>query len=591
MGLLPAASSSPCTTIDVPGNLDTSQFLVLACVVSLTPDYKSSNSIDAREDVASSNKKEEYGMEQQKVGLYRFGRVVTSLTLVGVMFAVASTASTGTVGAKSKYGGTIAVAVNSPPDCLDPQETAAASADQVDGYVFDSLLSIDTHAHFVGDLATSYKVSNHGTIITFKLRHGVRFSNGDPFTAAAVKYTFDRAVNPATKSPVSGPDLADVASTKAVSKYVVRLNLKAANRPLLTNLAGAYTGIMDPKATKKQGNNTCNAPVGTGPYKIKSTGASFSDIKLVANKYNNFGPSWVHNRGKPYVTNTEIETIPSADTEVSDLLTGSLTMVAIEGSQLPRVRGDKKIVIHKLPADDLDWISFNNAHKPFNIPAVRRAVAATIDRKGIVKGALNGQGKAVYGPLPPAVPDYDKAAGKYMPKFNINAAAKVFKKYHMLGKTYQLLTCTSCGALGPISEILQADMARAGLNVKIESASGVGDFESKAVAGDYDMDLLAYTYPDPSVLAFLLAPPAKGGALNWLNYSNKTLNTLLAKQQTTLAPKRVTKLFDQIQTLVNKQAIFVGLDSESVLLGVRSNVKGFHTNSQGAWAIQDLYFG
>ena len=340
--------------------------------------------------------------------------------------------------AKSKYGGTYTFRNADAPDCLDPQKTAAAASNTVDTYVFDSLLSIDTRGHYVGDLATSYSVAKGGTQLTFHLRHNVRFSNGDSFNAGSVKYTFDRALNPATKSPVTASMLASIADTKVINKYTVRLDLKAANRPLLTNLASASTGILDPTATSKQGAKSCSDPIGTGPYEVQGSGPAFSTVTVVANKYHDFAPSWVHNKGRPFVAKVVFESIASDDTAISDLLTGNIDFSNIPGPQISRVKGNKKILRHNLPGANLIWTSFNTSHKPFNNVQVRRAVAGIINRKGIVKAALNGLGGAVYGPLAPAMPFYDKSAKSLMPPFSIKAAAKIINKYHAHGP-YTLL--------------------------------------------------------------------------------------------------------------------------------------------------------
>ncbi|HEV3309548.1 MAG TPA: ABC transporter substrate-binding protein [Chloroflexota bacterium] len=514
------------------------------------------------------------------------GRLISSVSIVAVLFVAGSVTASARANpaAGPKVGGTYSIQVPAPPDCLDPQKTAAAASSTVFSYVVDPLLSLDNKGHFVGLLATSYKASHGGTVLTFHLRHGVKFSNGHPFTAAAVKYTFDRAVNPATKSPATGAQLADIKVTKVINKYTVQLDLKTPNRVIISNLADSSTGILDPKATQAEGSNSCFNPIGTGIYKVQSTGTAFSDVTLVTNKYHNYGPSWVHNHGNPYVPKIQVITIANEDTAISDLLTGAVSIAGVPGNELPRVKGNKSIVLHKLPSQNLIWASFNFQHKPFNNVNVRRAVAEVIDRKGIVKAALGGLGVPVANPLTPAYPFFDKLAAKDLPAFNIKAAAKVFKKYHVKGP-YTLLACT-CAPFATISEIVQADLKAAGVQVDIEGVGGVGDFLGDAFAGKYDIDLLNYSYPDPDVLSFLLKT---GAVLNWLHYSNPTLDKLFGQEETTLNAKKDSAIFAKIQIMINKQAPFVGIATQTPLLGILSMIKGFHVNSDGSYAGQDLY--
>ncbi len=491
--------------------------------------------------------------------------------------------------AKPTYGGSYAIREADAPDCLDPQKTASASANGIDGYVFDSLLSIDAKGHYVGDLATKYKVASGGTRITFFLHKGVRFSNGDPLTAADVKYTFDRALNPATKSPATASDLAGLTNTKVINPYEVELILKAPNRPLLTNLAGAYTGILDRKWFQAHAANTCNSPVGSGPYKIQSTGAAFSDVVLVANKYHNIGPAWVQNKGVPWISRVEFKVIASDDTAISELLTSGIDWSGVPGTQLTRVKGNPGFRIHKLPAVQEYFIEFNTAQPPFNDPAVRKAFAELINRPDIIKAAQAGQGFADYGPLPPGIPFFDKAAGKYMPKYNVSAATATISAKHATGPYTFLIV--GLPVLSTMAEIIQQAAAQAGMQLNIVTKSGVGDFISDASKGNFNVLALTYGYDDPDILYLLLhSSQGHGAGLNWTNETNTaTLDKLLTEGRTTLKSSKVAGIYDQAQVQINKQLDFVGVVSDIQLLAIRSNIKGYHADSVGGAAIQDLY--
>lgn len=522
---------------------------------------------------------------------YKAGRAVSVGALVSIMLgtAFATNAHAGRSAATPAPGGSYSYRVSSSADCLDPQLTGAGTSNVIDSYVFDTLLSIDKKGHYVGDLATKYKVANGGTRLTFTLRKNVKFSNGDPLTAQDVKYTFDRALDPATKSPATASQLKGITSTTAVNKYTVQVNLSTPSRPLLTNLAGAYTGILDKKWFQAHSGQTCTQPVGSGPYKIKSTSGDFSSVVLVANKHHNFGPSWVKNKGVPYVKTVTFKTITSDATAVSEMLSSGVDMGAVPGTQLSRVQGHKSINLHKLKPQGLDFIEFNVAKPPFNSLAMRKAFAQMIDRKAIVSAAYSGQAQPVYGPLAPGIPYFDKAAGKYMPKFNPTAAAKTISANHASGP-YTYLT-VGLPTLSTEAEILQHTAGNAGMQLTIDSKSGVGDWLSAAAKGDFNVTGLAVTYDDPDVLYLLLHSSQGGGkGLNVSgNTSNAALDSLLQKGRTTLAKKKIASIYDKAQILINKQLNFIGVVSPTTILAVRSNIKGYHVDSAGAMAIQDLY--
>src|SRR5579884_1013115 len=500
--------------------------------------------------------------EQQKQRMARTGGVVVALAAVlGTTFAAQAHGVAHHASATPAYGGSYSIRLTDPADCLDPQKTASASADIIDGYIFDELLSVNKKGQYVGDLATKYKVSNHGKTITFFLRKGVRFSNGDPLTATDVKFTFDRALNPATKSPVSASQLAGLKSTTVVNKYEVQLNMTAPYRPLLSNLAGPYLGILDKKSILAQGSNTCNKPIGTGIYKVQSTGTAFSDVTMVANKYHNFAPSWVHNKGVPWIPKMQWKVITSDSTAISELLSGGIDIAGVPGTQLSRVKGNKSVVIHTLAPQSLDFLEFNTASGPFGNKQVRKAIAELINRPAMVKAALGGQGKAIYGPLPPGIPDYYKGASKFMPKYNVSAAAKIIQSHHLTGP-YNLMIVSSPTS-STEAEIIQQAASQAGLKINIDTKASLADYIPAAAKGQFDMLLLTVTYNDPDVLYLLLDSSQGGGnGLNWTNEKNSAaLDALLEKGRKTLNKKKVAAIYAQAQVLINKQLDFIGMDA------------------------------
>ncbi len=517
------------------------------------------------------------------------GRVIGSFATASILLAAgfAGTAGAHLAAAKPAHGGSYAYRLSAAPDCLDPQKTAEASSDIIDGYILDGLLSLNNKGRYVGDLATRYRASDGGKKITFTLRKGVKFSNGDPFNANAVKYTFDRALNPATKSPVTAGDLATVKTVKVLNNYSVQLVLKTPNRPLLGNLTGGYTGILDPRATRAQGSRSCQAPVGTGPYKVKSVGPAFSTVTLLANPHHTWAPSWIHNKGKPYVTTVQFKTIGSDATAISELLSGGIDIAGIPGTQLNRVKGHRNLVLKKLPSESTYFLSFNTTRAPFNDVQVRRAVAAMIDRSAIVKAAMNGQGKPNYSPLAPAIPFYDKNLKKTLPAYNPSQAAKVVAAHHAQGP-YDLLVTNDPESM-TIAEILQASAAQAGMKLNIDPKA-LADYVPAAGKGEVDINLLEYTYNDADVLYLLMNSTQGGGAgLNFTGYKSATLDNLTVAGRTTLNAKKAAKIYDRIQRFANQNALLIGLASPTSILGLNARIQGYHTDSEGNYAIQDLY--
>jgi peptide/nickel transport system substrate-binding protein len=521
-------------------------------------------------------------------------RIAGSLAAAGALLAATLTTAAQArfaahAFAKPGYGGTITT-YGGQPDCLDPQKTALGASYAIFFYVTDSLVALDAHGHPKPNLAVKWKSAKGGTQITFFLRHGVRFSNGDPFTAQDVKYTFDRAVNPSTKSPVAASQLAQVASTKVVNTYTVQLNLKSPFRPLFTNLGNGYTGIIDRKAVQKEGDaGFCQDPIGTGPYKIVSVGTAFDTVVMQANKYHTWNPPVYRNHGRPYISKYVVHYLSDDATIGSEMLAGQLDFGTVPGTQVSRLQGNSKLSLHRIPGQGELYLGFNTANAPFNNLQVRKAVAEAIDRAALIKAGANGQAVPQYSPLGSKIPYFDKNAKKFLPGLNTADAQRIISANHATGP-YTLLFYTQGSELSTDAEIIQSELGQVGMKVNVVEKP-IGDYLSLAGKGQFDMNLLGYGYSDPDILYLLFdSSQGKGAGINFTNYVNPTLDGLLEKGRTTLNSKKAAQYYAQAQELMNKQVLIVPLYNNTNPLAVRTRVKGYYDNNLNvAFPVGDWY--
>lgn len=491
--------------------------------------------------------------------------------------------------AAPRYGGTLSVQ-NAQPDCLDPQKTGLSASFADFSYVVDTLVALDAHGHPKPDLALKWKVAKGGTVLTFYLRHNVRFSNGDPFTASDVKYTFDRALNPATKSVTTAGDLAALKSTKVLNKYTVRLTLSTPFRPIFGSLGSTYQGIIDRKAVQKEGSTGfCQKPVGTGPYKITNTGTAFDTVTFAVNKYHTWESPIYRNHGKPYISKIVSHFVVDDSTVASELLSGELDLAGAPDSQLGRLKGSSKLRLIRIPAQEESFLGFNTARAPFNNVQVRKAVAEVINRSAIIRAAAAGQGVPAYSPLAAKIPFYDKNAKKYLPKLNTSDAQRIISAQHATGP-YTMIVPAQGSEFATAAELIQAELGAVGMTVNIQSKP-IGDYLSLAGKGEFDMNLLGYGYNDPDILYTLYdSANGKGAGLDFTNYVNPTLDSLLVKGRTTLNTKKAAKDYNQAQELLNKQVIVIPLITDTAPTAVNKRVKGFYaSNLNNALPYQDFW--
>jgi peptide/nickel transport system substrate-binding protein len=452
--------------------------------------------------------------------------------------------------------------------------------------VLDTLVSLNAHGKPSPYLAQKVISSKGGKTVTFDLRPGLRFSNGDPFTAAAVKSDFERVLNPATKSPFSSSLLAGVTSIKAIGKYTLQLGLSAPNRPLLTNLGNPSLGIMDPKSVSATGSNTCNGLVGTGPFKFSNVGPAYATVKETRNSYHVFGPAWDQNRGPAYLSSLMFVPIASNTTAASELLAGQVDIANIAGTELGRVQGNKNIKLYRVTQQTEIDLLFNSTKAPFDNVAVRRAVAEAIDRKTLITAATQGLAKLSTSFLAPATYDYDAGSSKYAPKLNLSAARAAISSAHATGP-YTLLT-TALAGMDTAAELIQGELAQIGMQVNIVNDS-VPNWVAQLQKGDFDMGMLYAGVAEPDILySFFNSSQAKGG-LNFGGVSNPTLDRLLADGRTNLNLKKAKADYYQAQRIIDTQAYVDPLWVPVTVYGVRSRIQGVHVAANGFLQYQDLW--
>ncbi|MBC7476841.1 MAG: ABC transporter substrate-binding protein, partial [Pseudorhodobacter sp.] len=162
-----------------------------------------------------------------------------------------------------KDGGDLRAALTGEPDVLDPATSSIYTGAQVYEGIFSKLIDLDASGKFVPDLATEWTQTDP-TTWTFKLVTNATFHNGEAFTSADVKYTFDRILDPKTASAYAGL-YSQIASVEAPSPDIVVFHLKSAFGPFLANLA-TNGEIVNQKAIES--GDPARNPVGTGPFQF-----------------------------------------------------------------------------------------------------------------------------------------------------------------------------------------------------------------------------------------------------------------------------------------------------------------------------------
>src|SRR5439155_15103690 len=201
----------------------------------------------------------------------RAPRGVRSILAIACVIAVAATGAAAQD--KPRYGGVLTWFDYGDPGRLDVHAESPLVVQQATAGVYSGLIQYDPDdpSKIVPDLAERWTVSPDGRTYTLHLRNGVKWHDGQPFSAADVKASFDRILNPDFKSPKCGAALKPmVASVEAIGPSTVQFRLKFAAAPFLGNVASSWCRVAAKHILEKYGDlNTPEAQIGTGPFRFK----------------------------------------------------------------------------------------------------------------------------------------------------------------------------------------------------------------------------------------------------------------------------------------------------------------------------------
>jgi len=321
-------------------------------------------------------------------------RLAAVATAMGMVFALAGQAS-------PAAGSRIIVGMNADVRSLDPLTPLDATTTRILHNVYEPLFFRDTKNKLVSWLATSAVMSESGAW-TFKLRRGVRFSDGEPFDASSVKATIDWILDPAHKA-LSRSIITEIRDVAIVDPYTVQIKT---DKPF-PGLLGPMTEILMVPATllAKGIEAVQKTPVGTGAYRVVSWRPN-QELDLAANDtYWNSTPS---------VQEAVFRVIPEVNARVSALLAGEVDIIPdVPPESLSAVRAGGAH-IETVPGREIVHLGFNLLKPgPLQDVRVRRALNYAVDVDGIITHLLVGSASRMRGPLEPINVDADPSLQGY----------------------------------------------------------------------------------------------------------------------------------------------------------------------------------
>ncbi len=463
-------------------------------------------------------------------------RLLISAVAAVALFAAAPAA----MADAPKQGGAATITFNNDLTTLDPQVGYDWQNWSVIKSIFDGLMDYKPGTtELEPDLAESYAVSDGGLTYTFKLRKGVKFHNGRAMTSADVKYSFERAVNPATQSPgggyfsmisgyedVTGGKSTTLSGVETPDDMTVVFKLARPDATFLHLMAINFGYIVPKEEVEKAGADWGKKPVGTGAFKFVEW-VPGQDIKLERNKD-------YFRAGVPYLDNITFEFGQDPTVAVLRLKKGEVDIVGdgVPPAQFTELMGDpaNKELVAEGNQLHTGYVTMNVTQAPFDNVKVRQAVNMAINKDRIVR-LINNRGVPASQPLPPAMPGYNADNKGY--GYDPETAKKLLAEAGAAEISTELYTM-NVDPNPRIAQAIQQDLAAVGIKAEIRSLAqaeviAAGGAGKAPMIWSGGMAWIA-DFPDPANFYYgiLGCVGAVDGGWNWSRYCNKELDARAA---------------------------------------------------------------
>jgi len=473
----------------------------------------------------------------------------------------------------------VRIGLNDDPDALDPTISRAYTGRLVFAALCDKLFDVTPDLKIVPQLATSYEWGPSQRSVVLKLRSGVKFHDGEPFNAEAVRFNIERHLN--TPGSFRKSEIGEIKSVDVINDLTVRLNLSEPLIPLLAALTDRAGMMISPKAAKELGDRFGTKPVCAGPYRFVERVAQG---KIVGERFPDY---W--DKGNIHIDRVEFLPITDSTARLASLRSGDLHMIErVSPSDLAQIRGDSKLKVVGVPELGYQMIPLNVNNGPKGKvlgadPRIRQAIDLAIDRETIVKTIFANEYIPGNQFVSPASPYYNA-------KFPVRKRDVV--------KARQLLQAAGASNLAftlivpperdrqEAALVLQAMLAEAGITMTIQSQENVtmlqagrrGDFEAYFTFWSGRPD------PDGNIYTFNVC----NGGQNDSHYCNPALDALLLKARQTPDPAERKKLYDQTTEILIRDLPRLILWHRRVFTGFSVRVQGFTPHPDGIIRLKGL---
>ncbi len=506
--------------------------------------------------------------------------------LVLVVLSACTPAPPGASGSKLVYGLTLA------PSGIDPHVDVSSELGIPLTSVYDTLVFRDPQGGFLPMLAQSWDISEDGTIYTFHLREGIRFHDGTPFDAAAVKATLDRIADPETKSRKAVLLLGPYRESRALDEHTIQVVLSEPFAPFLDSLSQVYLAPASPAALEQWGSEYQFHQVGTGPYMMKEY-VPKDHLTLVRNPDYVGLPGIYGREGPAEVSEIEFRFLVEPAVRLLALEAGDADVVGeIPPQDAPRVEADADLNLVPVAIPGLPLVGFLNTRRvPTDEPAVRQALLLGSDRRSLVENVFGPYSPVAEGVLSHNHGDFAPESAEAYARYDPTEAARLLDEAgwvrdpssEMRYRDGQPLRVEAYvmgwGLVPEVSQLLQAQWRDLGVDLVINEVTFTA---ALAAVGENEHNLIFWSEPgtDGDLLRSFFHSE-NVGLRNWSNFASPEMDALLERAGRESDPEARRELYGRVQAMIAEEALVLPVRDYVNLNGVRDRVNGLTFDSRG----------
>ncbi len=531
-------------------------------------------------------------LSQAKRSLFVLTLLLAGLALLVSGCAPAAAPSTQQAAGDAAEAGaaeqTLTFGMATEPVTLDPKDGLFIAERLILMNLFDTLTTVDQAGDLFPGLATAWEVNDAATEFTFTLRDDVRFHDGTPLDAAAVKNAFDRIVAAESATP-AGTILAGYDSAEVVDDQTLTITFSDPKPTFIRDLAQPWMGIPapGPAADENFGQN----PIGSGPF-VFVEWAPQDRLVLAKNPDYAWGPSFLGAGGAAQLDEITLRFLPEPATRLTALQTGEAHVVEDPPYQdVASLVDGGDYVVETFSAPGMpSHMMLNTAKAPTDDPLVRQAMNLAVNQEELVQVAFDGlQGPASSVLAPTTFAFNEDAASLY--SYDPERAAELLDEAGWVdedgdglreqnGEPLTVTYIASPVYEGAFMELLTAYLTAAGFTVDLTTLDDAGIFEA-ASAGEHNLINMGWTSADPGVLSFVYDSANIDGGSAFTRFVDERLDETLRQAPVTIDEAERAALYAEAQQIIMENALALPVHLYDRVMLRQAGVQGWQFDSEG----------